>query len=50
MIPDGTHRSVLDRFEDTQENRVAVLVVESEERPLGDLLVEPTDLPKEARH
>ena len=46
MIPDGTHRSVLDRSEDTQESRVAVLVVKSEER----LLVEPTDLPEEARH
>ena len=50
MIPDGTFTAVLDRFEDKQENRVAVLVVEGEEGLLGDLLVEPNDLPDEACH
>ena len=50
MIPDGTHTAVLDRFEDTQESRVAVLVVEGDERSLGDLLVNPDALPEEARH
>jgi hypothetical protein len=49
-IPDGTHTAVLDRFEDTERSRVAVLVVEGEERPLGDLLVDPEDLPEAARH
>jgi hypothetical protein len=49
MIPDGTHTAVLDRFEDTQESRVAVLVVEGPERPLGDLRVEPSELPEAAR-
>lgn len=47
MIPDGTHTAVLDRFEDTQDCRVAVLVVEGDEEPLGDLLVEPDELPEE---
>lgn len=50
QIPDGTHAAVLDRFEDTRESRVAVLVVEGEERPLGDLLVDPGELPEAARH
>ena len=50
MIPDGTHTAVVDRFEDTQECRVAVLVVEGEHKPLGDLLVEPAELPEEACH
>ena len=49
MIPDGIHTAVLDRFEDAQEGRVAVLVVEGPERPLGDLLVEPEELPEAAR-
>lgn len=50
MIPDGTYTAVLDRFEETQETRVAVLVIEGEEGPLGDLLVELDDLPEEACH
>ena len=50
MIPDGTHTAVVDRFEDTQERRVAVLVVEGEHKPLGDLLVEPAELPEDACH
>lgn len=50
MILDGTHKAILDRFEETQGNRVAVLVVEGEERPLGDLLVEPGELLEAARH
>ena len=50
MIPDGTYTAVVDRFEDTQERRVAVLVVEGEQEPLGDLLVEPAELPEVACH
>ena len=48
MIADGTYTVVLDHFEETQEDRVAVLVVEDGEQPLDDLLVDPADLPEEA--
>ena len=50
MIPDGTYTAVVDRFEETQERRVAVLVVKGEQGPFGDLLVEPTELSDEACH
>lgn len=50
MIPDGTSTAVVDRFEETQDRRVAVLVVEDEGHSLDDLLVEPAELPEDARH
>lgn len=50
MIPDGTHTAVVDRFEDTQDCHVAVLVIEGDEEPLSDLLVEPDELPEEGYH
>ncbi len=41
---------MLDRFENTQDCHVAVLVVEGDEEPLGELLVDPDELPEEGCH
>lgn len=45
-IPDGTYPAVVDRIEDG----LAAVLVEGDDDPLGELLVDPADLPEAARH
>jgi hypothetical protein len=46
MIPDGSHRAVVDRIEDG----LAVLEVTGPEDELHELVVSSDDLPSEGRH
>ena len=47
---DGAYRAVVDRFEEGVDGRLAVLVVERGRRSIGDLAVDPEQLPEAARH
>ncbi|AZH24785.1 DUF3006 domain-containing protein [Haloplanus aerogenes] len=46
MVTDGTYTAVLDRFEDD----VAVLVLESDDETLGQVVVDAETIPAEGQH
>ncbi|WP_424016221.1 DUF3006 domain-containing protein (plasmid) [Halorientalis pallida] len=46
MIDDGTYTAAVDRFEDD----LAVLLVEDENDPIGELVVDEDELPTDGQH